>query len=129
MALAQQERAEFINSYTRTLINAWSDESYSARLSANPREALAESGLTIPSGSEVVIVRHIPDGHEEGNMDVQVALWEKGMESGVFELHIPETPVVDATELSEGDLAAVTAGTQLPSDSCYYCCCPCCCCT
>ncbi|MFC4056749.1 hypothetical protein ACFOWE_00435 [Planomonospora corallina] len=122
MALEPQERAEFINAYTRTLVTAWSDEAYAARLDSDPRAALAESGLTLPEDAEIVIVRQIPEGHEEGNIDVQVGLWEIGLATGRYEFHIPETPVVDAAELSEGDLSDVAAG-------CTYCCCPCCCCT
>ncbi|MEU3167012.1 hypothetical protein [Streptosporangium sp. NPDC006930] len=128
MALEPQERAEFINAYTRTLITAWSDEEYAARLNANPRAALAESGLVVPEDAEIVIVRHIPEGHEEGNLDVQVGLWEVGLATGQFEFHIPETPVVDAAELSEGDLSDIAAGAA-DAAACYYCCCPCCCCT
>jgi hypothetical protein len=122
MALEPQQRAEFVNAYTRTLITVWSDEAYAARLASDARGALAESGLEVPANAEIVILREIPAGHEEGNLDVQVALWEAGLASGRFEFHIPQTPVVDAAELSEGDLSDIAAG-------CNYCCCPCCCCT
>ncbi|KOU47964.1 hypothetical protein ABT144_36385 [Streptomyces sp. NPDC002039] len=126
MALDPQQRAEFVNSYTRVLISAWSDEAFSAKLSSEPRTALAEAGLELPADAEVVIVTQAPDGHEQGNLDVQVDLWERGLETGRYEFHIPATPTVDAAELSEGDLSDVAAGVL---DACNYCCCPCCCCT
>jgi hypothetical protein len=126
MALDPQQRAEFVNSYTRVLISAWSDEAFSAKLASEPRTALAEAGLELPAGAEIVIVTAAPDGHEQGNLDVQVALWEEGLATGRYEFHIPATPTVDAVELSEGDLSDVAAGVL---DSCNYCCCPCCCCT
>jgi len=122
MSLDPQQRAEFVNAYTRVLISSWSDEAFAARLQVNPKTALAEAGLEVPEGSEIVIVTQAPDGHQEGNLDVQVALWEAGLATGRYEFHIPETPTVDAAELSEGDLSDVAAG-------CNYCCCPCCCCT
>jgi len=122
MALDPQQRAEFVNAYTRVLISAWSDGAFAARLQSDARSALAESGLEIAAGGEIVIVTQAPEGSQEGNLDVQVALWETGLETGRYEFHIPETPVVDAAELSEGDLSDVAAG-------CNYCCCPCCCCT
>jgi hypothetical protein len=121
MALTPEQRAEFVNAYTRVLIRSWSDEAYAAQLQSDPRAALAESGLELPADAQVTIVSQAPEGHQEGSLDVQVALWETGLETGTFEFHIPDTPVVDAAELSESDLSDVAAG-------CFYCCCPCCSC-
>jgi hypothetical protein len=70
-----------------------------------------------------VIIRTIPEGRSEPSLDKQIALYEQGLASGRFELHVPETPQVDMAELSEGDLDGVAAGD-------IYCCCtPCCSCT
>jgi hypothetical protein len=123
MTLNPRERTEFVNSYTRALITAWSSEEFSAKLDSNPREALAEAGLEVPAGASIQIVRTVPEGQHETNLDVQVALWEQGLESGTFEFHIPETPQIDMAELSEGDLDSIAAGDV------NCCCCPCCCCT
>ncbi|MFF3444166.1 hypothetical protein [Streptosporangium sp. NPDC002721] len=120
MALEAQKRAEFINAYTRTLVTAWSDEEYAARLATNPRAALAESGLVVSEDAEILIVRHIPEDREEGSLDLQVGLWEVGLATGQFEFHIPGTPVIDAAELSEGDLSDISAGVE--ADARYYCC-------
>jgi hypothetical protein len=122
MALDQKARTEFVNGYTRALITAWSSETYAEKLASNPRAALAEAGLELPADAEIVIVRTAPEGHNEGNLEVQVDLWEMGLATGRYEFHIPETPQVDVAELSEGDLADVAAGGT-------SCCCPCSCCT
>ena len=122
MALDPRKRAEFVNGYTRALITAWSSEEYASKLTSSPREALAEAGLSIPENAEIVIVRTVPGGRHEGNLEVQVELWETGLRTGRYEFHIPETPQIDMAELSEGDLADVAAGGT-------SCCCPCCCCT
>ena len=124
MALSPQDRTAFVNAYTRVLITAWSSEEFAQRLDADPKATLREYGLDIPADAEVVLVRTIPEGHHEGSLDVQIALWERGLETNVYELHIPETPQVDTAELTEGDLDSIAAGLTVNS-----CCCPCCCCT
>src|SRR4051794_18364874 len=104
MGLNPRQRTEFVNTYTRVLITAWSSEEYSAKLDNNPREALAEAGLEVPAGAKIVLVRNVPEGHSDSNIDVQVSLYERGLQSGTFEFHIPETPQIDMAELNEGDL-------------------------
>ena len=123
MALSPQDRTAFVNAYTRILINAWSSEEFAGRLDSDPKAALRESGLDIPADGEVVLVRQFPEGQPEGDLDVQIALWERGLESKVYELHIPETPQVDTAELTEGDLDSIAAGEI----TVYVCCCPCSC--
>jgi len=123
MGLNPRQRTEFVNTYTRVLITAWSSEEYSAKLDNNPREALAEAGLEVPAGAKIVLVRNVPEGHSDSNIDVQVSLYERGLQSGTFEFHIPETPQIDMAELNEGDLDSIAAGDI------NCCCCPCCCCT
>jgi hypothetical protein len=123
MTMTPQERAEFVNAYTRVLITAWSSGEYADRLVSNPKAALRECGIEVPADATVEVVRLIPDGHHEGSLDVQIGLWDRGNETGSYELHVPETPQVDTAELSEGDLDSIAAGDV------YCCCCPCCCCT
>lgn len=123
MAISTQQRAEFVNAYTRALITAWSSEEYAQKLAQDPSTALREAGLELPAGAEIVLVRTVPEGEYEPSLDAQVALYEQGLSTGRYELHIPETPQVNMAELSEGDLDAVTAGDI------YCCCCPCCCCS
>ena len=123
MALSPQDRTAFVNAFTRILINAWSSEEFAGRLDSDPKTALRENGLEIPADAEIVLVRQFPDSQQEGDLDVQIALWERGLETNVYELHIPETPQVDTAELTEGDLDSIAAGNILI----YACCCPCSC--
>ena len=123
MPLSSQDRAAFVSAYTRILINAWSSDEFARQLDADPRSALRENGLDIPEGAEVTLVRNIPDGQPEGSLDVQIALWERGLATNRYELHIPETPQVDTAELTEGDLDSIAAGVTIKT-----CCCPCCSC-
>jgi hypothetical protein len=123
MALSPQDRTDFVNAYTRILINAWSSEEFAARLDGDPKTTLRESGLDIPVDAQIVLVRQFPEDQPEGDLDVQIALWERGLETKVYELHIPETPQVDTAELTEGDLDSIAAGSILI----YACCCPCSC--
>src|SRR5262245_45165152 len=120
MALGPQARAEFVNAYTRVLVTAWSSEEYVRKLESTPREALAESGLVLPADADIVLVRTIPEGTRDGGLDLQVELYEQGLATNRFELHIPETPRIETTELSDGDLDGVAAGI-------ICCCCPCSC--
>ncbi len=123
MALDPQQRAEFVNAYTRALITAWSSEEFAGRLDRDPASALREAGVQLPANAQVVLVRTIPEGTREPSLDKQIALYEQGQATGRYEFHIPETPQIDMAELSEGDLDGVAAGDV------NCCCCPCCCCT
>lgn len=123
MSLSPPERTRFINSYTRTLISAWSSEEYAVRLAGDPHAALAETGIALPDNSVVDIIRVVPDGTREGSVDLQVELYELGLRSGRFEFRVPQVPPLDTVELTDGDLEAVHAGVVNCS------CCPCCCCT
>ena len=123
MALDPQQRAEFVNAYTRALITAWSSEEFAGRLDRDPGSALREAGVQLPANAQVVLVRTIPEGTREPSLDKQIALYEQGQATGRYEFHIPETPQIDMAELSEGDLDGVAAGDV------NCCCCPCCCCT
>jgi hypothetical protein len=123
--MESQERAEFVNAYTRVLLAAWSSEEFASRLEADPRAGLAEHGIVVPADADINLVRTIPPGHHEPSLDVQIDLWTSGIATGHYELHVPETPQVDTAELSESDLMGVAAGEV----TIYSCCCPCCCCT
>ncbi len=125
MAMDPQERAEFVDAYTRVLITAWSSEEFASRINSDPAAALRECGIELPANATIELVRTIPDGEHEGSLDTQIDAWERGAETGHYVLHIPDTPQVNTAELSEGDLDSIAAGDG------YYCCCccPCCCCS
>ena len=121
IAMETRERAAFVGSYTKVLTRAWSDPQFAERLESAPAAAVAEAGLAVPSGANVVIVRSLGG---EPNLEAQVRLWEEGARSGEYRLHVPNSPQVETKELSEADLAAVSGGTEA-----CCCCCPCCTCT
>ena len=126
MALSEAQKHEFIDAYTKALLASWSSDEYAARLESDPRSALAEVGLELPEGASIEITRGAADPaaaaqSQEGRLDRQVALYEAGLSSGVFEFHLPATPQIDTSELDIDELAEVAGGM-------YCCCCPCCCC-
>jgi hypothetical protein len=122
MTMSLRERAEFVNGYTRVLIATWSNDEFAQRLDSDTAAALRECGIDVPAGSVIEVLRDIPDGEQEGNLDVQIETWERGLETGHYRLHIPDTPQIDSAELTESDLDSIMAGMGA-----CCCCCPCCC--
>jgi hypothetical protein len=133
MALSEAEKTEFINSYTRALVTSWSSEEYSQRLGSDPRAALAEVGLEVPAKARIDIVRTIPEETDpdaaNGHLDRQVALWQVGVDTGYFQVYIPDTPQVDTADLALDELADVAGGLTPEVGDINCCCCPCSCCT
>jgi hypothetical protein len=121
MALSADARADFVNAYTRVLITGWSSEEYDRKLSTDPRAALAEAGLELPAGAEVVVVRTAPSA--EASIDTQIELYERGLATGRFEFHLTGAPSVELAELIEGDLEYVAAASNTVSCSCTPCTC------
>ena len=91
------------------------------------------TSLVTKTGGEAAVFGHDIDreleANGEGSLDGQIALWEEGSITGRFELHVPQTPQIETSELSESDLEAIAAGTDDSSSFSVSCCsCPCCCC-
>lgn len=136
MTITEEQKNNFIDAYTKALVTSWSSEEFADKLESNPRAAFAEVGLELPADATIEVLRNLgksatPEGapqdqdtqSEGGSLDLQVGLYEKGLETGHFEFHMPETPQVDTDELGLDELADVAAGGV------YCCCCPCCCCS
>lgn len=130
MSLSENDKVAFIDAYTKALVSTWSSEEYARRLESNPRAALAEVGLDIPADSRISVVRSIPEepapeqnGPQE-HLDRQIALWQVGLETGYYEVYIPDTPQIDTADLNLDELADVAGGWSVGC-----CCCPCSCCT
>jgi hypothetical protein len=126
MAMDAQQRSQFVDAYTRLLITTWSSEEFANRLTSDMQGALTEVGLEVPANATVERIREVPEGRqqtERGGLDVQITEWERGLETGHYYLYIPDTPQVDISELSEGDLEGIAASSYI-----CCCCCPCCSC-
>ncbi len=116
-----RERANFVNSYSRFVAAVWTDDAAASRLASDPRAAVAEFGLEIPSSARVEVVR---DAEGDPNLEAQVEKWEEGRRTGLYTLYVPRQQTIQAGELSEADLEAVAGGLDL-----CCCCTPCCCCS
>jgi hypothetical protein len=116
---------EFVQAYTQVLTQAWTDPSYLAELTANPKQVLTELGLDTGSASIQVVTTTEGDG----DLGEQVQLFEDGLKTGEVKLYVPATPPLSAAEArmvnldSEGDNIGPVAATPC------CCCCPCCTCT
>lgn len=122
MTMSLHERAEFVNGYTRVLIATWTNEEFAQRLDSHPAAALRECGIELPAESVIEVLRTVPDGEQEANLDVQIEAWERGFETGRYLLHVPDTPQIDTAELTGSDLDSIMAAMGA-----CCCCCPCCC--
>jgi hypothetical protein len=130
MPMSESDKSAFVDAYTKALVGSWSSEEFAARLDSEPRAALAEVGLDVPADARVSIVRSIPEepeGSEAGqqeHLNRQIALWQVGLDTGYYEVYIPDTPQIDTANLDLDQLADVAGGWTFAC-----CCCPCSCCT
>lgn len=117
-----RERARFVDAYTRILTLVWSRPDGADRLGADPRAVLAEGGLPVPEDADLVVVQSTSGGPD---LQAQIDLWEKGLRTGRYVLHVPSLPVIPSRELSENALGDLSGGAGTACCSC----CPCSCCT
>ena len=75
---------------------AWADESFRAKLEADPASVLAEAGLAVPEGVKVIVVTESP---------------------GNITLTIPPAP---SNETSDEELQAVAGGGVLEDGKCNF---------
>jgi hypothetical protein len=121
----------FVQGYAKVMSLSWSDEGYRARILTEPKAVLAEAGIPVRDDAKVTVTELDVTGN--GNIEDQIALWEKGEETGVYQLMLPRKPEnMDPNDfpLTEYQLAGVTGGLEEAAAGDYCCCCcPCCCCT
>lgn len=104
---------EFTTLYAKVVEQAWDDPTFLAMLLQNPSRTLAASGLSTVDGATVnIVLRKLDRNAKLGN---QLALWEEGDRSGVYDIIIPIKPDPSTTLFPEGGEGGC-------------CSCPCCCC-
>ncbi|NNG37448.1 hypothetical protein [Nakamurella aerolata] len=126
--LTAAERAAFATAYTKTLINAWSDEAFADRLQQRPAETLTAAGIAVPDGTTVALQRVAaaePVDGEPTGVQAQLAAYERSAATGHFVFYLPDAPQIDRAELAESELSSVAAGGIWDPYCCS--CCPSCC--
>jgi hypothetical protein len=104
---------EFTKLYATLVEKTWDDPGFLAILLQNPSRTLAASGLiTVPNSTVNIVLRKLD---RNAKLAEQLALWEDGNRSGVYDIIIPIKPDPSAVLIPEGGEAGC-------------CCCPCCCC-
>jgi hypothetical protein len=116
MSASNPQEAVFVHTYSKVLVQAWTDASYKKLLKSHPAEALKQYGLTTQKGAKIQIVDKVSG---KGNLADQWAAWQKGQSTGTYKLYIPSKP-----QLGQ----ATDPGMATETTYCC-CCCPCCTCT
>ena len=123
------DKTNFLVAYGKVVSRSWEDEAYRNQLLADPREALAEVGITVPENAQIELVEMTPA--PGGDPEAHIARWEKGAETGVYTVLLPSRPDFDTSDelLSEDLLSAVSGGALAETSVACCCCSPCCCCS
>ncbi len=135
------DKSTFLQSYSRLMVRTWASDEYFEYVVENPREALSGYGIEVPETGHVSVVLLEPTG--EGSIDDQIEAWERGEESGQYDLLLAKKPDdfdINDMALSDNELDVIAGGVQQAEEmapiaggcsSCDYCCCctPCTCCT
>lgn len=121
-------QSEFIQNYSKIVARSWVDEAFFDELVSKPKATLDANGLATPDDADVRIITVEHSNTGEGSIEGQHARWQKGEETGTYELYIslkPDDFDPENVNLSESQLDAVAGGLL---DNCC-CCTPCCTCT
>lgn len=122
------ERNEVSRNYGNLIASVWEDDSILPALRAEPHKVLNGYGFDIPADAKVNLI--VRDLDSNGSPDTQVDLYNKGKETGVYDLVVPLRPEgMDLQDIPLGDdvLELVAGGEAMIAGCC--CCCPCCCCS
>ena len=83
---ANPQEAAFVHTYSKVLVQAWTDPSYKKLLKAHPREALKQYGLVVQPKAKIQIVEKVAG---KGNLADQWSAWQKAQTTGNYKLYIP----------------------------------------
>ena len=114
-----KEREHFTRTWGGVLTQAWNDEAYKSKLFADPTGTLREAGLAI----EGTVKLESPPADAGPDLERQIELFEEGKTSGTYLLYVPDLSELETVELSDEELAGVSAGAC--SSSIISCCCCC----
>lgn len=104
--LDQTPERRFIEAYSDMVMAVWRDDAEAARLESDPRAYAVAAGLAVADGAEVVLDRSQPS--EVLTQEQVLADWNAT--PGRHVLHVPGTPLIDLSELTEDELDLVAAG-------------------
>ena len=113
---------QFVHSYSKLLIQAWTDRTFMARLEAQPAQVLREFGIATSPSATILIVRELADP-SSASLKNQVEDWERAEQTGTLTLFVPQQPQL-FQETSSG-----SEGFEVQDGDACCCCCPCCTCT
>ncbi len=124
------DKSAFVQGYAMVTHRSWEDESYFNRLLKEPGSVLKEAGIETRPDAKVNVITLEISG--QGKIDDQLALWQKGEETGTYQLLVPLKPEnynPDDFPLSDEMLQSVAGGAMKKGGGNCCCCCPCCSCT
>jgi hypothetical protein len=99
----------FLEKYSTLLVTAWRDEAAMNTILADPKRAATEVGLPVEAGAAVQIDRTQP----ESPYTKAETIRDWTATPGVHILHVPDQPMVDASELTEAELDAVSGACSV----------------
>jgi hypothetical protein len=123
------DRSQALKNYGNLVGRLWENEELFEQLKAEPKSVLKNFGFDIPEHAQVnLIIREL---NTQGNPDTQIDLFNKGEETGVYDIIIPTKPAeLDPSELplQEEVLELMAGGLEAAAGCCpcSTCCCPCC---
>jgi hypothetical protein len=101
-------QGRFIEAYSDMVMAVWRDDAEAARLERDPAGYALAIGLPVAEGAVVVVDRSQPS--EALTQDEVLADWNRT--PGRHILHVPATPIIDLSELTEDELDLVAAGVK-----------------
>lgn len=112
--LSPQDQA-FVHSYSKLLVETWTDPSFAKLLKSSPYDAARNAGLNPVAGATVTI----EDMGGSPDVNAQIQAWREGDASGKYTLYVPAQP----------QLGVQSSSDSVGDTSYCCCCCPCCTCT
>jgi hypothetical protein len=120
VALEAKEREEFVRAWGTILMKSWEDQDFKSRLRDDPRSVMQENGLAVQDDATINLVT--PPETAGPDLELQINLYEEGLDSGTYLFYVQETTQLNTQEVSEQELEGVAAGSAC-SSSVNSCCC------